>query len=206
MMDINVDLLQWFIRFLIKRLQMFLLNIKSLKIRNQLKNDTDQLLENLKNEKYTDLSQIIFDLADMQLISNFNIGISFILCVYDVFSIYVQVLPLKDKNVLQLLILFKKFQINLIGNLTKYGLIKAANFNNTLYSTHNEEKSVVVERFIRTLKNKICKQMISISKICILINQIIQQIYTVIHNIIQLNLIILGVKSAPVVYFSLSFL
>ena len=34
MMDINVDLLQWFIRFLIKRLQMFLLNIKSLKIRN----------------------------------------------------------------------------------------------------------------------------------------------------------------------------
>ena len=34
----------------------------------------------------------------------------------------------------------------------------------TMYSTHNEEKSVVAERFIRTLKNKIYKHMTSISK------------------------------------------
>ena len=33
-----------------------------------------------------------------------------------------------------------------------------------MYSTHNEGKSVVVERFIRTLKNKIYKYMASISK------------------------------------------
>ena len=33
-----------------------------------------------------------------------------------------------------------------------------------MYSTHNEEKSVVTERFIRTLKSKIYKYMISISK------------------------------------------
>ena len=33
-----------------------------------------------------------------------------------------------------------------------------------MYSTHNEGKSVVAERFIRTLKNKIYKYMISISK------------------------------------------
>ena len=33
-----------------------------------------------------------------------------------------------------------------------------------MYSTHNEEKSVVTERFIRTLKNKIYKYMTSISK------------------------------------------
>ena len=32
-----------------------------------------------------------------------------------------------------------------------------------MYSTHNEEKSVVVERF-RTLKNKLYKYMTSISK------------------------------------------
>ena len=31
-------------------------------------------------------------------------------------------------------------------------------------STHNEEKSVVAERFIRTIKNKIYKYMTSISK------------------------------------------
>ena len=31
-------------------------------------------------------------------------------------------------------------------------------------AAHNEEKSVIAERFIRTLKNKIHKYMISISK------------------------------------------
>ena len=33
-----------------------------------------------------------------------------------------------------------------------------------VYSTHNEGKSVVAERFIRTIKNKIYKYMTSISK------------------------------------------
>ena len=33
-----------------------------------------------------------------------------------------------------------------------------------IYSTHNEGRSVVTEKFIRTLKNKICKYMNSISK------------------------------------------
>ena len=33
-----------------------------------------------------------------------------------------------------------------------------------MYSTHNDGKSVVAERFIRTLKNKIYKYMTSISK------------------------------------------
>ena len=28
-----------------------------------------------------------------------------------------------------------------------------------MFSTHDEEKSVVAERFIRTLKNKICKRL-----------------------------------------------
>ena len=32
-----------------------------------------------------------------------------------------------------------------------------------MYSTHNEGKSVVAERFIWTLKSKICKYMTSIS-------------------------------------------
>ena len=33
-----------------------------------------------------------------------------------------------------------------------------------MYSTHNGGKSVVAERFIKTLKTKICIHMISISK------------------------------------------
>ena len=36
--------------------------------------------------------------------------------------------------------------------------------NKEMYSTHNWGKSVVTEIFIRTLKNKIYKYMISISK------------------------------------------
>ena len=39
-----------------------------------------------------------------------------------------------------------------------------------MYSTHNEGKSVVSERFVRTLKNKIYKYMTSVSKMCISIN------------------------------------
>ena len=33
-----------------------------------------------------------------------------------------------------------------------------------MYSTHNEEKSIVAERFIRTLKNKIYKHVTAVSK------------------------------------------
>ena len=33
-----------------------------------------------------------------------------------------------------------------------------------MYSTHNEGKSFVAERFIRTLKTKFCKYMASVSK------------------------------------------
>ena len=34
----------------------------------------------------------------------------------------------------------------------------------SMYSTHNEGKSVVAERFIRTLKNKIYKHMTNVGK------------------------------------------
>ena len=33
-----------------------------------------------------------------------------------------------------------------------------------MYSKYNERKSVAAERFIRTLKNKICKYMVWVSK------------------------------------------
>ena len=49
------------------------------------------------------------DLSGMQLISKFNKGIVFLLCVIDIFSKCVWVIPLKGKKVLQLLMLFKKF-------------------------------------------------------------------------------------------------
>ena len=44
------------------------------------------------------------------------------------------------------------------------------NNNIEMYSMHNKGKAVVAERFIRTLKGKICKYMASISKTRVLIN------------------------------------
>ena len=63
MVDINTDLLQWSINVLIKnmfRLQINLLPAVVLKMKisqtkNQFKNYTNHLLENLKKEKYTNL-------------------------------------------------------------------------------------------------------------------------------------------------------
>ena len=49
------------------------------------------------------------DLADMQLISKYNKGIRFFLCVIDIFSKYAWVIPLKDKKGRLLLMLFRKF-------------------------------------------------------------------------------------------------
>ena len=42
--------------------------------------------------------------------------------------------------------------------------------NIVMYSTNIEGKSVIAERFIRTLKNKSNKYMTAISKMCILVN------------------------------------
>ena len=44
------------------------------------------------------------------------------------------------------------------------------NSNIEIYSTHKKEKSVIAERFMRTLKNKIFRYKTSISKMFILIN------------------------------------
>ena len=38
------------------------------------------------------------------------------------------------------------------------------NNNIEMYSVHTEGKSVIAERFMRTLKNKICKYMTSVLK------------------------------------------
>ena len=47
------------------------------------------------------------DLADMQLISKFNKGFAFLLCVIDIFSKYSWVVPLKDKKGLRIVNAFQ---------------------------------------------------------------------------------------------------
>ena len=48
------------------------------------------------------------DFADIQLISNFNKGIRFLLCVIDIFSKYAWVIRLKDKKVITIANAFQK--------------------------------------------------------------------------------------------------
>ena len=116
------------------------------------------------------------DLTDMQLLSKFNKGFRFLLCVIDIFSKYAWVIPLKDKKGISIV---NAFQIILKESNRKPNKIlvdKGSKFYNSsfkkwlkdndivMYSTNNEGKSVIAERFIRTLKNKIYKYMTSISK------------------------------------------
>ena len=66
--------------------------------------------------------------ADMQLISKFNKGIRFLLCVIDIFSKYAWVVPLKDKKGITITNAFQKILKESNRKPNKYGLIKAVNF------------------------------------------------------------------------------
>ena len=116
------------------------------------------------------------DLADMQLLSKYNKGIRFLLCAIDIFSKYAWVVPLKDKKGISIVKAFQSILKQSNSKPNKIWVDKGSEFYNAyfkkwlrdndivMYSTHNEGKSVVAERFIRTLKSKIYKYMTSISK------------------------------------------
>ena len=58
-----------------------------------------------------------------------------------------------------------------------------------MYSTHNERKFVVAERFIRTIKNKIYKYMTSISKNVYIdkLNKIVNEYNNTYHTTIKMK-------------------
>ena len=116
------------------------------------------------------------DLADMQSLSKKNKGIKYLLCAIDLFSKYAFVVPLKDKkgtsitNALNKVITQSNRKPNKIwvdqgGELYNHVFKKWLLSNEIImYSTFNEGKSVVAERFIRTLKNKLYKHMTATGK------------------------------------------
>ena len=116
------------------------------------------------------------DLAHMQLITKFNKGFRFLLCVIDIFSKYAWVVPLKGKKGVSIVNAFQKILDDSNRKPNKIWVDKGSEFYNNsfkkwlkdndieMYSIHNEGKSVVAERFIRTLKTKIYKYMTSVSK------------------------------------------
>ena len=92
------------------------------------------------------------------------------------FSKYVWVVPLKDKKGVSIVNAFQKILDSSKRKPNKIWVDQGSEFYNnvfkkflkdsnlSMYSTYNEGKSVVAERFIKTLKNKIYKQMTAISK------------------------------------------
>ena len=114
------------------------------------------------------------DLADMQLRSKLNKGFRFLLCAIDFFSKYAWVIPLKDKKGVSIVNAFQKILRDSNRKPDKIWVDKGSEFYNNffkkwlndndieMYSTNNDGKSVVAERFIRTLKTKIYKYMTAI--------------------------------------------
>ena len=101
----------------------------------------------------------------MQLISKFNRGFRFLLCVIGIFSKYAWVVTLKDKKGITITNVFRKILKGSNRKPKKIWVDKGSEYydssvkkwlkdnNIEMYSIHNEGKSVVSERFIRTLND-----------------------------------------------------
>ena len=116
------------------------------------------------------------DLADMQSLSRKNKGIKYLLCVIDLYSKCAFVIPLKDKKGVSIVNAFNKIIKQSNRKPNKIWVDQGGEFYNNvfknwlsdndiiMYSTYNEGKSVIAERFIRTLKNKLYKHMTATGK------------------------------------------
>ena len=101
----------------------------------------------------------------MQSLSKYNKGIKYLLCAIDLFSKYAWIVPIKDKKGASIINAFKKI-ISEKRRPNKIRVDQGSQFYQKtfkdflkinsieMHSTYNERKSVVAERFIRTLKNK----------------------------------------------------
>ena len=116
------------------------------------------------------------DLADMQSLSRKNKGIKCLLCAIDLYSKYAFVIPLKDEKGISIVNAFNKIIKESNRKPNKIWVDQGEEFYNNafkkwlsdndiiMYSRYNEGKSVVAERFIRTLKNKLYKHMTATGK------------------------------------------
>ena len=112
----------------------------------------------------------------MQLITKYNKGIKYLLCVIDLRSKYAWIVLLKNKKGASIVNAFQKLLNNSKRMPNEIWVDQGSEFYNnvfkkwlkdsdiSMYSTHNEGKSVVAERFIRTLKNKIYKHVTVVGK------------------------------------------
>ena len=184
-MGIKDLLLQWFISFLIKKFSGSVIkneNISSKELPEELHKPIIGKLR--KRKVYSPFIDNIWgaDLADMQLISKFHKGIRFLLCVNGILSKYARVTPLKDKKGITITNTFQKILDESNLKPSKIWVDKGGKFYNKstkswleknateMFSIHNEQKSNVAEKIIRTLKNKFINTWVEYQKIFILIN------------------------------------
>ena len=143
------------------------------------------------------------DLADMQSLSRKNKGIKYLLCAIDLFSKYAFVVPLKDKKGISIFNTFdkiikqsnrkpNKIWVDQGGEFYNHNFKKWLSSNDIImYSTFNEGKSVVAERFIRTLKNKLYKHMTATGK-NVYYDDIVNEYNNTKHNTIKMKPIDVG--------------
>ena len=126
-----------------------------------------------KRKAYSQFKDNIWgiDLADMQSLSRKIKGIKYLLCAIDLHSKYAFFIPLKDKKGISIVNAFNKIIKQSNRKPNKIWVDQGGEFYNNvfkkwlsdndiiMYSTYNEGKSVVAERFIRTLKNRLYKHM-----------------------------------------------
>ena len=109
------------------------------------------------------------DLVEVQKYSKWNKGIKYLLTVIDVFSKYGWIVALKDKKTESVSLAFDIIFEKSKRKPEKLWTDKGSEFmskhfkeflknnNITLYHTENEEKSSIVERWTKTMKNKMWK-------------------------------------------------
>ena len=174
-MDIKEGWLLWFINFLRKKTKGSGVTafanksaIKSIIQNGQLAEELHKLIRKFNKRKvYSAFKDNIWaaDLADMQLISKFNKGFRFLLCIIDtianiasIFNVFQSILKKSNRK-------SNKIWIDKGGEFYNRSMKSWLERNDIeMFSTHNEGKSIVAERFIRTIKNKIYEYMTSISK------------------------------------------
>ena len=126
----------------------------------------EPIIKNFERRKvYSSFKDNIWlvDLADMTLISKFNKGIKYLLFVIDLFSRYSWVVPLKNKKGESIVEGFQSILKKSKRKPNKKWLDHGSEFCNNkfksflknnnikMYSTHNEGKSGVAERFIKSI-------------------------------------------------------
>ena len=84
------------------------------------------------------------DLADMQLLSKYNKGIRFLLCVIDSFSKYAWVLPLKDKKGGSIFTAFQSILKQSNRKTNKIWVDKGSEFYNTSFKKWLQDNDTVM--------------------------------------------------------------